>query len=244
MLNALLSLVAAVAVFVGVMFWMGPIPAVIPAVIVFLAAMLLLGKRINKKVEAQQEGIANDLKKGRIDAALAKLEAMRPLARWQVLFGASLDAEIGILLYAHKKDFEKARPHLEKATKRIWHSQAMLAAIHWRKKQDEEAYRIFEAAVKKNKKTGILWSVYAWCLWKRNRADEALRVLLRGKKQAPSDQVLARNLEALQNKKKMQLKGYGAEWWLLHLEEPPREMMQQQVPHFARPRRGGRSRFN
>ena len=63
----------------------------------------------------------------------------------------------------------------------------------------------------------------------------ALAILSRGKeKLGDSDERLSANLLALQNDKKMKMKGYGEQWYALHLEEHPALVEQ---------RRGGQVRF-
>jgi tetratricopeptide (TPR) repeat protein len=203
----------------------------------FVAAVIAyisLSRRTANRISDHMKDVERHLRAGRIDRAIAQLEGLRRYARWQFLLGRSIDTQVGALLYAHKQDFTRARPLLERAPARAWHARAMLAADHFRGKRHDEMNQVFEEALKKNKKTSLLYSAYAWCEWKRGQRDHAIEILGQGQEKLPSDEKLSKNLLALKNHKKMKMRGYGPEWFALLLEQPPKQ--QQRPP-------GGKRRF-
>jgi tetratricopeptide (TPR) repeat protein len=87
------------------------------------------------------------------------------------------------------------------------------------------ALKVFEAAARANKKEGLLWAVYAWCLDKEDRHDEAVAVMGRAAKTNPSDEKVKAVLQSLQNDKKLKLgKVYEEQWFQFHLERMPETM--------------------
>jgi tetratricopeptide (TPR) repeat protein len=193
----------------------------------------VLARRGRQRVEATIKEVEAQLKAQRIDKAIAHLESLRPLARWQPLLGSSIDGQIGMLKYAHQREFEAARPYLEKAHPRLWQAWAMLGAAHFKKERFAEMEKAFERAIQRNKKEGLLYSAYAFCEWKRGRRDQAIQILARGRTAAPSNERVKHHLEALQNGKKLKMPQNDPEWLALHLDRPLPQM----------PPGGGRPRF-
>src|SRR5258708_37983223 len=98
------------------------------------------------------------------ERAVEALQQAFPLSRWQFGIASSLHANIGVLLYVQKK-FDEAEPHLRKGAAtmlKLWLAQAMLAAIHYRRKQYPEMEKVFEAAMRGNKSETLLYGVDAW----------------------------------------------------------------------------------
>jgi hypothetical protein len=94
-----------------------------------------------------------------------------------------------------------------------------------------------EKTVRFAEKQGLLWSTWAWLHASNGDAKKAIEILSRGKeKLGESDPHLVQNLLALQNDKKMKMKGYGDQWYALHLEEHPAifEQRRMQNVRFAR----------
>ncbi|HEY3356775.1 MAG TPA: tetratricopeptide repeat protein, partial [Polyangia bacterium] len=146
-----------------------------------------------------------------------------PLGRFQFMLARVVDGQIGILIYAHKRDAERARPYLEKAGVANWQARAMLAAAHFKKKRYDEAVAVFEQTLKRNRKQSLLWSAYAWCEHKRGKPKRAQEILAQAQQYMPSDENIGKNLLRLSNDKaKMKMNGYGMEWYALLLEDPPR----------------------
>src|SRR5262245_53485005 len=130
MINLLLSFLVAGVTFTGFDLWLGWGPAITPAVLALIVAYILLARRSSKQLEVGLAPLEKMLsaQPPRFDKAVELLEAMKALGRWQFGVVRALDGQIGLLTYAHKGDFDKARPYLEKAYGGNWHAQAMLGA--------------------------------------------------------------------------------------------------------------------
>ena len=201
----------------------------------------------------------------KFDRAIELLKQGFIFQKWQIGIGTMLNARVGMLYYTRwmmqqqlpkrKKNnvglaeaipyLEKSRVHGKKAQllKALWPAWAMLGVAHYRGKSDlDAAIAVFEDTVQVAKKEGLLWSLYAWVLWKEKRLDAAVDVLARGHEAAPDDPRLAENLSALQNRKGMKMRGYGEQWYQFGLEAPK---MANAKPRMGHPRmrgRGGRQR--
>ncbi len=236
MYNLLLSLAAGLAVGLAIRLgtsfgWTG---AVVPAFIAAAAAYLALARRSWKQLEALFEETQRELQAQKLERALQVLERGFALAPWQFLVASQLHSQIGVLLYV-RKEFDKALPHLEKSFSRHWVARAMLGVQRWRRKDVAGMEKVFEDAVKANKKEGLVWCVYAWLLDKEGRHDEAVKVLGRGAAANPSDEKLKSALQALQNDKKLKLgKLYGEQWYQFHLEAVPPQAFGGGIPRGAR----------
>ncbi len=227
MYAVLISLALAIAVFSGLYFpfdiswiWSG-----LAGFTAGMASFVGMAYYTNKKLEARMPDVEGALGAQKPDVAIKILEDLRALDRWQPTAGLAIDGQIGTILYAHKQDPEAARPYLEKTIPKNWYAKAMLGAYHYRRKDDDEMRKVFEKAVKSNKKEGMLWAAYAWCLWKRRHTEEAIEVLKRAQKILPADEGIETNLSALQSGKKMKMRDYEPEWWALLLERPPAQVL-------------------
>lgn len=223
MINLVLSLAAGLAAFAGTAAVFSWLPAIFPGVIVALGVYVWLAQRALKEMNALNERAQKELSAQRIDRAVEIFRSGLPLARQQFLVGPVLHANIGSLLYM-KQDFEAARPHLEQGYVRNYMARAMLACLHYKKKDEAAMRREFEAAVRYGKKEGLIWSTYAYCLEKLGGRDEAMKVLARAVAANPADERLKANLLALQNNKRMKMRGYGLQFYQFHLEPLPPEL--------------------
>ena len=218
MFTLVLSAVIAGALFIAGYIAFDVLSAIVLGVLGGVAALVLLLRRGRKPIEANMKEIETHMKGQRFDKAIAALESMRPLARWQPGLGGSLEAQIGMIRYAHMREFENARPHLEKSHAKVWQAWAMLGAAHFKKERWDEMRAVFEKAVKSNKKEAMLWLTYGYCEWKRGARDSAISILNRGLKLCPQDERLKNQLNGLQNGKKMKMPSTDPEWLALHLE--------------------------
>lgn len=236
MLTLLVAIAAGLAAGIASFFVVGPWGAILPALVV-LGGVYFIGMRaVNKQLGAGMIAVQKELQARRIDAAIALLEALKVKFAKRAFFSeAQIDGQIGTILFM-KKDFEKARPYLERAFIRMWDAKTMLAVLLAKKKENLPAVdALMEKVAKYSPKQGLMWSTWAYLHWKVGDNDGAIRILGRGKEVlGESDQVLAQNLLALQNGKKMKMKGYGDAWYSFHLEEHPMVM---------EARRGGNVRF-
>ncbi|ABS26457.1 M48 family metallopeptidase [Anaeromyxobacter sp. Fw109-5] len=195
--------------------------AVFPALLAATIAYFLLARRTWKQLEAVFEGMQADVRAQKLDKAVQTLQGGFRLAPWQFLVAAQLHSNIGILLFI-RQDLDAALPHLEKSFSRNWIARGMLGVARYKRRDLDGMKRVFEDAVKTNKKEGVLWSAYAWILEELNRHADAIAVLGRAVQANPSDEKLKGSLQLLQNGKKLKLgKVYGEQWFQFMLERPP-----------------------
>jgi tetratricopeptide (TPR) repeat protein len=227
MLNLAISLLAGIltGVIVALTTRLGAVAAILPGALVAVGAYLVLVRRTWKQLETIFDAVQKELQSQRVDKALQLLQSGFRLAPWQFLVASQIHSNIGILLFV-KGDLEASLPHLEKSFSRNWIARAMLAVGRYRSRDLTSALKVFEEAVKANKKEGLLWQVYAWVLEKENRHEEAIAVLGRAVAANPSDEKLKGSLQALQNGKKLKLgKLYAEQWFQFRLEAVPQAMM-------------------
>lgn len=225
MYNLLISLAIGVAVAAALALGteLGLAAAIFPGLLATTIAYFLLARRTWKQLEAIFGAMQRDVQAQKLDKAVQTLQGGFVLAPWQFLVAAQLHSNIGILLYL-KKDEDAALPHLEQSFSRNWIARGMLAVTRYRKRDLDGAKKVFEEAVKANKKEGVLWSAYAWILEKEGRHADAIAVLGRAAAANPSDEKLKTSLQALQNGKKLKLgKLYQEQWFQFRLEQPPPE---------------------
>lgn len=217
MINLILAVLVACVAALGGALYANVASAVIGGVVAGGIAYVWLTRRVSTRLGKVTADVERHVRAGRSKQALAALERARPLSRRQLGLGRALDGQIGVLLYA-QRDFSRARPYLERAPARAWHARAMLAADAFRRKQYDDMERTFEAALRKSRKTSLLYAAYAWCEWKRGRSGHAREILAKGSERRPKDALLKKHLLALQNHHRLKMHPWGAEWWSLHLE--------------------------
>ncbi len=239
MYNLGLSLLAGVATFALLYFThllrLGE--AIVPGVVVIAATMFVLGRRVFKRLEGTFEKVGKELQQQRFDAAISLLKSGYVEARWQLGVATQIDSQIGMILYL-RKDFSAAVPYLSRA-KRFghWLGVAMLAVAYYKKKDTAKMKDAFELLVGRAKKQGLAWNLYAYCLIQLGDEAGAQNVLVRGDKATKDDKRVKENLLALQNGKKMKMRGYAEQWYQFHLDAPPQLMMDGRSQFSARRRR-------
>lgn len=227
MINLLISLAVGVAIALAILLGssFGWVAAVLPGATAAAAAYYLLSRRTFKQLEALFEEAQKEIMAQKFEKAIRTLEGGFALAPWQFLVRSQIHSQIGVLQYV-RQEFDAALPHLEKSFSRHWLARAMLATSRYRRRDLDGAVKVFEQAVSANKKEGLLWAVFAWCLEKEDRHDEAVAVMVRAAKANPSDEKVKAVLQSLQNDKKLKLgKVYEEQWFQFHLERMPPEMM-------------------
>ena len=223
MINLGISLLVGLGVFAIFTAIFSPLAAILPGVIGALATYVVLAQRAMKEIGRISEQAQKEMMAQKLDRALDTFKSGLPLAKKQFLVGPILHANIGTLLYV-KRDFEAARPHLEQGFSRNYLAKAMLGAYLFKTGGDVEQMRkAFETAVKHGKKDALSWAVYAYCLDRLGKRDEAMKVLGRGVEANPSDERLKSNLLALQNNKKLKMRAFAPQFYQFHLEAPPPE---------------------
>ena len=224
MINLLLSLAAGVVGFL--LFYLtriaNPLGSILPGVIAAVVTYILLARRTGKQLEAVMAVAQKEMAARKPDRAVQVMQDAFKLSRWQFGIASSLHANIGVLLYVQKK-FDEAEPHLRKGAAtiiKLWLAQAMLGAIHFRRKQYDEMEKVFDGAMRGNKGETLLYGVYAWCENARGEKKKAIEILQKGVAQNPSDEKLKTLLGRAQNDKRLKLDGWGEQWWQFWLETP------------------------
>jgi tetratricopeptide (TPR) repeat protein len=240
-----MALLALVLVGTALGLWLGPWAAILPAIGAAVVVYFLLMRRTNARVQAEMGAVTQLFQKQKVDEAVASLESIKArFGRWTFFLSSQIDGQIGAIHYM-KKEFAKAKPYLERSFFRSWDAKLMLAVltsgIHDNKKKTTTnlagADAVFEATAKHTPKQGLLWSTWAWLHYNNGDLERARTILSRGKAELGEvDAVLSQNLLALQNDKKIKMKGYGDAWYALHLETHPMLLQQQRGPQvrFAR----------
>lgn len=227
MLNVIISLLvclltaAALHLLAGLEIWI----ASIAGLVVFTLVYILLIRVVMKKVGALMETAQRDIQAGRTEKAIKTLESGFKYAPWQFYIKGQINAQIGMILYI-KRDFSTAFDYLQKGFVRHWVAMAMLGISHMKRNKTGKMIETFDKATAVNKKEPLLWNIYAYCLDKIGERDKAIAVLEKALKKN-SDERLQANLEALQNGKRMKMKGYGDLWYQFHLEKPGAMIKQQ-----------------
>jgi hypothetical protein len=229
MLTTVVSLISAVVVFAAVAAVFGWVGAVLPAIATMIIAFVLISRNLSKKLEGTIKSVQADLMKGQIDRAMNALKDIKErYGKWQFFLSATIDGQIGSILYM-KGQFQQAKPYLESAFVRHWVAKAMLAAIYYRERKMTKMDEVFDNVTRHVKKAGLLWSLWAYCVWRNGETDRAISILTKGKSYlGDADPHLAQNLLALQNEKKMKMKAYGEQWYQFQLELSPQQTQMKQ----------------
>jgi len=181
---------------------------------------LLIGRRVMKRIQAKQKETEAHMGAQRFDKAIAVLESMRAESKWFPRMGASIDTQIGMVIYATKKDGDRALPYLQKAPGKLWNARAMVAAIHFKRKAYADMENAFENAIKGDKKQALIWAAYAYCQFRRGEKNKAQAVLQRGLQTLPDDARLTKHAASVEKGKPPKMSAYGGEWFSLHIETP------------------------
>ncbi len=225
MRNLIMAILAGAAIF-GILFatkLLGLGESIVPGVIVAAIAYFVLARRTFKQVEAVFAEASNHLQSmpPRIDAAIATMQKAYVYAPAQFGVRSQIDTQIGVMYYL-QQDFNKALPYLEKSLKfGHWLGGAMLGVLYYKKKNNEQMKATFEIVTRKAKKQGLVWNLYAYLLSQLGENERAQAVLAQGVRETKGDAKVAESLLAVQNGKKIKMKGYKEQWYQFHLERPP-----------------------
>ncbi len=232
MINLALSLAAGIIAWILTTTFTDSIWAgLLPFIIIVPGLLIYLGRRTGKKLEViaqeaqrQMTQVQNARTPKQRDAILDRaVEVLKQglvFKHHQFYVAAQLNAQIGQIYYVQKR-FKEARPYLEQSFVRNWISGAMLGCLDFKRKDFDAMKKNFERTIKHNRKEALLWSVYAWCVWKNGDPDEALRILNRGLEVLKSDERIQANVDLLRNSKKMKMRAWKELWYQFHLESPP-----------------------
>jgi len=197
---------------------------VLPATAVLVGTYVLLARKHGKAVEKLVPLAMAEVKQQRVDNAVRVLEGAYLSAKWVFLMRSQVDGLIGQLRFM-QKDFEKARPMLEKAMGRDSISKGMLAAYWFRKHKAEESFKILDNAIASNKKDPMLHGMKAWMKVRLKDRDGARSVLTKAKKVTKGNAVITENLVRLQNGEDLRMWEFGEHWWNFHLEKPSQKTL-------------------
>ena len=227
----------------GLRFVYGIVPGIIATVAVFFLGMRRVQRELQALSARVQETLAagagnrhaqnQELAKKKMREAIRILEGGLRLGPWAPFVGSQLRGQIGQLYYLMQEN-KRAVPFLQAAFFRDWVAQGMRGAILFKEKNYDEMKRVFEKAVKSNKKESLLWNLYAWCLLESGDRSAAIEVLARAKRTLPTEERTQRNLEALQKNKGMKMNGWEMMWYQFQLETPQvQPMMKQRIDRRA-----------
>ena len=209
---------------------------ILPCIATFAGVYFFLAKKTFNQVQAvmmtaqaQLQGGSGNQKQQKklVSNAVETMKTAYPLAKKQFFIKPQIDGQIGSLLFMSKR-FNEAEPYLQKAFKRNWTPHAMLAVLYYKKDKIDLMKSTFETALSSTKKEALLWNLYAFCLWKKKRPDEAIEVLNRAVEHLDNDEKTQNNLKALKNKKKMKMRGWKMLWYQFHLDTPPQAKQRMQ----------------
>ncbi len=226
MYNILISFAVGLALTFGIgAFFGGWWYGLLPGVLGLVATYVILARRTMKQVQAIVSRAQNDLQGQNIDRGVEVLKEAYPLGKWQFFVEAQVDAQIGTVLYMAQR-FSEAEPFLKRSFKKNWVSRAMLGTLYYKQKKHDKMKKVFEEAVAANKKESLLWNLYAYCMWKSGKRDEAIDVLNRAIDKIGDEKRTKKNLKALKNKRKMKMRAWNMAWYQFHLDRPPAQRQQ------------------
>lgn len=245
MRNVLLAFAAGVVAFSLLYFTnlLGFGESIVPGAIVLIAAYFVLARRTFKQVERvfTQSSQALQAMPPRFDLAVQTLQTAYRFSSQQIGVRTQVDAQIGVL-YFLQQNFNDALPYLQRSVGfSHWMAAAMLAVVHYKKKNHDDMKQVLDVVTKRGKKQSLAWSLRAYLLSQIGEREEAQRILGEGLKHTGDDARLKDALLALQNGKKIKMRAYREQWYQLHLERPPADYQQQAIPmRVSRQARRGR----
>ena len=227
--NIILSTVIGLGVFglstlIPEMHWLF---ALLIGIVVSFGCMIFATRKIMKKLEPMFGQSQKQAQARQFKLAIKTLEGILPYAKWQVMLGGQIQSQIGVFHYADKNE-ASALEHLAKGSVRSPEAQMILASIHFKKGNMDQAKEVLELTIKFNKKQVLLYNALAFMFQLKGQNDEAIAILQKGIKALGGHEATQDNLIRLQNGKKMNMKPFGMNWYSLQLEKPPLSMMQDQ----------------
>lgn len=187
-------------------------------------------KGLQKQIEKKQ--------KDGIRRALAKLDEVQPLYKWNVLAERQVNTMKAQLHY-QIGEMDEADTYLEKSFAMDPFTLAMKMARAYKHGDDARVEKLFKKGRRRFKaeKGELLWALYSWILVKQDRIDEAVKLLADARDKMDSE-VLEANWDALVNGRVKQFTnaGLGDQWFALQLELPKQKRAKQA-------RSGGKRRF-
>lgn len=230
MRNIIITILTAVVVSTGLYFLFSDFLAfsILIGIIAGAAVFIFLVRSASKELEKLNDKAQKALYSQNFDRALRIYESGLALGKKSPFITGQIYGMIGMIHYM-RKDFDKAKSALIKSSSMNWAAKGMLGVIYMNEKNYTEMDNTFKVMITSGKKDGLSWGLYAYCLEKLNRKEEALKILEEGnKKLKDSDERIKSNILELRNNRKMRMKVFGDAWYQFMLERPPMKRMMQQ----------------
>ncbi len=230
MYNLLIAIAISAVVFGAAAAGFGPWAGIFPALFVFPVAMFLLARRTGQQVQAVLAPIPELAQAGKVDEVRKILEdAREQYGSWQFFLGRQLTAQMGMLHYM-KMEFDEALPLLEQSW-RDWSTTVAAAAVHYRRKRFDEAWKAFEDARSYSPKEPALYAVEATLRSRKGDREGALGVLVTGLAALPDHPLLRKLKNRIANKQRIDVGEFEQVWFQFF----PEELMQRMQMRGARP---------
>ncbi|MDA3813490.1 MAG: hypothetical protein PF570_04475 [Candidatus Cloacimonetes bacterium] len=229
MRNILISIIIAVTITAGMNFLLDNLGfSILIAVIVSLVAFFILTKKTMKELETLNEKAQIAIYSQKFERAIKIYESGLVLRKKSPFIAGQIYGMIG-MLYFMRRDNKNAKSNLQKSSSLNWVSKGMLGVIYMHEKNPIEMEKVFKNMVSAGKKEGLAWALYAYCLDKINKKEEAIKILEEGNKKLKEvDDRIKSNILELRNGRRMRMKAFGDPWYQFMLENPPRKRMMQQ----------------
>ena len=225
MYNVALSILAGLVTFLVLSLWLGPIPAVVPGLIVLAVTLFLLARRVGRQVEAEMAALVPLMQARKVEEARAHLTRMKQTyGPWQLMLGGQIDAQLGMIDYLEMK-FDEALPKLQAGRFQNWTALACIGCIHWRKGEKDAAWTAFEEAHATSPKDPMLYLVWSTLLSRDGKRTEALQALDQGLKAMPENQTLLNLQKTIANKKQVSTKHFPQTWYQFFPEDLAKQMV-------------------
>lgn len=167
--------------------------------------------------------------------ALEIVEKMEKFANWSPLLSKQINS-MRMQFFFQLKEFDKVDEVMPKAI----YLDATLVAMRLTRmyhNNDSNLDNFYKKKIKKfsGDNAVLLYGLYSWILVKKDRVDEAIKVLVEGK-DATGNEVLKNNWEVLVNGKVKRFSnaGLGELWYALYLEEPKMQKQQRRTKQVFR----------
>jgi tetratricopeptide (TPR) repeat protein len=225
MYNIAISVGLGCVMFGAVSLWLGPVAAVLPALLIFGLTLFFASRRVGRAVEAEMAALVPLLQQRKTNEAKALITSIQErYGKWQILLDKQLDAQVGMIDYLQLK-FSDALPRLERGKFRNWSALVCIGAIHYRQDRRDAAWDALDRAANAASKEAIIYLVWATLKVRSGDRAEALAVLDRGLKANPNSEQLKNLRKRVANKRKIDTKQFPQTWYQFFPEELATQML-------------------
>ncbi|MGA1869233.1 MAG: hypothetical protein ACMUJM_11900 [bacterium] len=219
----MINILASVGIGLGIFYFassMG-LPLYVSLIIALLCtgiSFVIFAKIILKKITSILEFSQKELSKNRMDQAISMIKTGYKYKHYHPFISSQLNSHLGQIYYC-KRDIKNAESYLKKGISTEYLSQCMLGFIYSKRGEYEKMNKTFKTTLRTNAKESFVWSIYAYCLDRAGKRDEAIVLLNKAQKKLPQDERIKKNLRALQNNQKLKMKAYKDLWTLIMQEK-------------------------